>query len=252
MMQKETQLLQKRFIELSKIAYQREIITFSDFLNLNELNILHTIPKNSLYTNFQVFGGYDIAERQIVAFLPDALYCELLYPMEGILIEPLQKKFAEKLTHRDYLGAILNTGIERCKIGDILLLDNSAFVFFHQSLSDFIIQYLTRVKNTPVQLKHKNYNDIVYTPSYHEIKGAVASIRLDSLLSLAFPLSRSKLVGYIESGKVFVNGKVTISNSYLVKDDDIISVRKLGKFQYKGINTTTKKGRYNVTIYKYI
>ncbi len=58
-MQKEEVMLQKRLIELSKIAYQRDIVTFSDFLNLNELNILHTTPKNELHTRYVTFGGYD-------------------------------------------------------------------------------------------------------------------------------------------------------------------------------------------------
>ena len=38
-MEKEETLLRKRLIELSNNAYQRGIIMYSDFLNLNELNI---------------------------------------------------------------------------------------------------------------------------------------------------------------------------------------------------------------------
>lgn len=39
-MEKEETLLRKRLIELSNNAYQRGIIMYSDFLNLNELNII--------------------------------------------------------------------------------------------------------------------------------------------------------------------------------------------------------------------
>ncbi len=38
-MQKEEQQLEKRLSELSNLAYSRDIVTYSDFLNLNELNI---------------------------------------------------------------------------------------------------------------------------------------------------------------------------------------------------------------------
>ena len=55
---KELKLLESRFLELSRTAYQREIITYSDFLNLNEQNILHTLPKENLYTRYVSFGGY--------------------------------------------------------------------------------------------------------------------------------------------------------------------------------------------------
>ena len=71
---KETKLLEHRFIELSRIAFEREIVTYSDFLNLNDQNILHTLPKNKLYSRYVLFGGYDMAERQMAAFIPDALY----------------------------------------------------------------------------------------------------------------------------------------------------------------------------------
>ena len=58
-MEKEETLLRKRLIELSNNAYQRGIIMYSDFLNLNELNILHTTPKDSFPVPYRTFGGYD-------------------------------------------------------------------------------------------------------------------------------------------------------------------------------------------------
>ena len=115
-MQKEELMLQKRLIDLSKLAYQRSIVTFSDFLNLNELNILHTIPKTELHASYVTFGGYDYSERQMVAFLPDALCYEYEYPISILKISPLQKKFSDNLSHRDYLGAILNLELNVAKL----------------------------------------------------------------------------------------------------------------------------------------
>ena len=91
-----------------------------------------------------------------------------------------------------------------------------------------------------------------YEPKYEEIKGTVASIRLDTVLSLAFPLSRSKLTAYIEGAKVFVNGKLITSNGYRLKEGDMISVRKMGRILYGGILSETKKGRYLTVVRKYI
>ena len=116
-MNKEEQLLEKRLIELSNLAFSRDIVTFSDFLNLNELNILHRTPKDQFKARFETYGGYELAERQMVAFLPDAfsLYPveEIDFPYETIAIVPLQKKFAEEFSHRDVLGAVLHLGLER-------------------------------------------------------------------------------------------------------------------------------------------
>ena len=106
-MNKEELLLQKRLVELSRIAYTREIVTFSEFLNLNELNILHTTPKNMLLSQYKTYGGYGLSERQMAAFLPDALYYDYQYPIQIIEISPVNRKFAEELSHRDYLGAVI-------------------------------------------------------------------------------------------------------------------------------------------------
>ena len=245
-------MLQKRLIELSRIAYQRGIVTYSDFLNLNELNILHTTPKHEFDSCYETFGGYDYSERQMVAFLPDALCYEYEYPISILKISPLQKKFSEKLSHRDYLGSILNLGIDRCKLGDILVEDEFAIIFVQESLKEFMIEEVTRIRHTAVMVTVLEKQEFFYRPKVETITGSISSVRLDSLLALAFHSSRSKLVAYIEGGKVFVNGKLTTSNGYQVKENDIISVRGLGRFRYKEMTSQTKKGRCFVTIELYV
>lgn len=250
-MNKEEILLQKRLTELSRVAYHRGIVTFSDFLNLNELNILHTTPKDQWMTRYETFGGYGFSERQMAAFLPDALYYEYQYPIQAIQITPSSRKFAEELSHRDYLGAVMNLGIERSKIGDILTQDGSAILFVNEDLASYITEQLTRVKHTVVNAAPVFDFREDYQPDYETIKGSVASIRLDTVLSLVFPLSRSKLTSYIEAGRVFVNGKLISSNGYRLKEGDIISVRKMGRILYDGILSETKKGRYMITVRKF-
>lgn len=251
-MQKEEIMLQKRLIELSKVAYQKNIVTYSDFLNLNELNILHTTPKHEWFTSYVTFGGYDFSERQMVAFLPDALCYKYTYPISVIKIEPLYQKFAESLSHRDYLGSILNLGIDRSKLGDILVEDDYAILFLHQSLEAFFLEELKRIRHTCVKVSVMQIEQFAYTPKTKEIKGSVSSFRLDSLIALVFASSRTKIIPYIEGGKVFVNGKLVTSNGYRIKEDDIISVRGFGRFQFKECLSQTKKGRYLVTMNLYI
>lgn len=258
-MQKEEQLLEKHFIDLSRQAYHRNIITYSDFLNLNEQNILHSIPKDRLYTGVIVFGGYDFAERQMAAFIPDALSLRDIKDLDisrseiSVLhISPLNKKYSEALSHRDYLGAILNLGIERGMIGDILITDSEAIVFVKMQMQEFLTENITRIRHTSVLATIDELTDFHYSPRYEEIKGTVASVRLDSLLSVAFSSSRSKLSGLIEGGKVFVNGRLITSNAYQVKEHDIISVRGMGKFEFIETLAFTKKKRIYVLIHKYV
>lgn len=251
-MNKEELMLQKRLIDLSNAAYRKDIVTFSDFLNLNELNILHTTPKDMFPARYETYGGYGSAERQMVAFLPDALYYEYQYPMTALKIAPSNPKFAESLTHRDYLGAILHLGIERCKVGDLILKDGGCMVFAADSIADYITGSLTRIRHTTVKVLEVPMEEVSYTPNLQMQKGTVASVRLDTVLSVAFPLSRSKLTGLIEGGKVFVNGKLITSNGYRLKEKDMISVRGMGKLVYEGILSETKKGRYYIEVGKYV
>ena len=251
-MNKEETLLRKRLTELSRQAYHKDIVTFSDFLNLNELNILHTTPKDLFPARYETFGGYEMAERQMVAFLPDALYYEYQYPMQVLKIRPANPRFAEELSHRDYLGSLMNLGVERCKMGDILLLEDCAEVFVCQNIAGYLCQELTRIRHTVVQTELVAPEEISYEPRFEEVKGTVSSIRLDSVLALAYPLSRSKMTSYIEGGRVFVNGKLITSNGYEPKDGDIISVRGKGRFIFDGISHQTKKGRCSVRIMRYV
>lgn len=251
-MNKEDELLKNRFIELSKVAYDRGIITYTNFLNLSEQDSLYKIAKKDLFSTYTVFGGYEFSERQMISFLPDALYYENFYPIITLKVKPKAVKFAESLTHRDYLGSLLGLGIERNKIGDILVLKDFTIVFVHECIGEYILQYFTKVRNTFVEVSLMDNGEIIYKPEFVEVKGTVASIRLDSVLALVLKESRSKLIRLIEGGKVYINGKLITTNAYKLQDDDMISVRGFGKFQFDGILSVTKKERLYIQLKKFV
>ena len=206
----------KRIRELANLSYQRDIVTFSDFLNLNEQNIINDRKNQMPGVVMECFGGYEQAERQMVAF------------------------------HRDFLGAVLNLGIERAVIGDILVQKHTAWIFCHEKIADYIIENLTRVRHTTMKLSMVDNPEHIPEPEFQEINGTCASVRLDALIGLAFQTSRNSMVPFIEGGQVFVNGKLITSNGYEPKDGDIISVRGKGRFRYEGVSRQTKKGRNSV------
>ena len=250
-MTEEEQLLQKRFLDLSRQADCKGIVLFSDFLGLNEQNIFRQ-TEGMLTSGFQMSGGYEYAERQMVAFHPDALMFPWEYPIDCLKIEPKAIKFSEELTHRDYLGAILNLGVERSVVGDILVQEKAAWVFCLRKMTGFFLENLCRVRHTTVLVSKAEGHGELPTPHYQELNGTCASVRLDSMIALAFNTSRSSMVSFIEGGLVFVNGRLVTSNGYEPKEGDIISVRGKGRFLYDGISRQTKKGRYSVRLLRYI
>ena len=248
-MNDQEKLLLKRVTELANISYLRGVPTFSDFLTLAEQNIVSQLSANMPPIIFKMIGGYNLAERRVAAFYPDDNFADVS-PIVSLKISPLNKKFSEELTHRDYLGALINLGIDRSVLGDIVVDKDSAYLFCLEKISSFIISELTRIKHTPVMAVIEEFDDTANV-NKEEISGTVSSLRIDSMLSLVTNISRSKAVTYIEEAKVFVNGKLITSNSYQLKENDIISVRGIGKFQYKEISGVTKKGKYYVVVDKY-
>lgn len=242
----------KRIRELADTAYRRGIVTFSDFLNLNEQNMIYSHRSRFPGVKLESGGGYENAERQMIAFHPDALVFEWEYPIDCLKITPSAVKYAEKLTHRDYLGALLNLGVERSVIGDILVKEHDAWVFTHSRMSDFFLDNLTRVRHTNVRISRVEDPQELPSPSFEEIAGTCASPRLDALIALAFRESRSSMVSFIESGQVFVNGKLITSNGYEPGEGDIISVRGKGRFIFDGVSRQTKKGRLGVRLRRYV
>lgn len=89
-------------------------------------------------------------------------------------------------------------------------------------------------------------------PKTERKEGSVASVRLDAVLSLAFSSSRSKMVPLIEGGQVFINGKLVTSPSASLKEDDLVTVRHMGKFRYVGVQNQTKKGRLYVAVERFV
>lgn len=246
-------ILRKRLIDQANIADIRGICIFSDFLNLNEQNIFYSLKHELPMIKYFTYGGFDDAERKILCFCGDETITdtEIEYPISCIRITPNNQKFSDSLNHRDFLGAVLNLGLERSKLGDILINDNEGYLFAHKSISDFITEQLFKVKHTMVSASLIEQKDFDYTPRYKEVIGTVSSVRLDSILSVAFHSSRSSLTGLIEGGKVYVGGKLVLSNSYSLKEKDVVSVRGLGKFIFLGTSYQTKKGRYSVKVLLY-
>lgn len=251
-MNKEEHYLVNRFLELANTAYNRNIYTYTDFLNMNEIHILKSTQNQLPPVKLELTGGNNYAERKIAIFSPLDIYYEEDAPISVLKITPKNLKYSDILTHRDYLGAILNLGITRNKIGDIFIIENIAYVYCISDISDYITENLTKIKHTFISIESISSLEIEIEPSRKNITKTISNIRLDSLISAAFQVSRNSVIPFIEGGKVFVNGKLITSNGYAVKENEIISVRGKGRFIYNGILKTTKKGRNLVSIDLYI
>lgn len=240
-------ILEKRFIELADRAELRCCNTFSDFLNTEEQGTLCALHFN---INLRLFGGYDDAERCIAAFGYDLEDC--CYPISIIKAEPVSLKFADKLSHRDFLGALMNLGIKREVLGDIVIKDNIGYIFCLSSIAEYILQSLGKIKHTTVKCSFIDELPDTAVKKPEEKHLIVASERLDVMVCAVYNFSRNAVKELFVSRKIYVNSRLCENFSYIPKENDIISVRGHGRFVYNGILGNTKKNRLliSVGIYK--
>lgn len=245
----EEEIIKKRIIELGKKAYSKGVYTCSHFLNMNEQSIFKYALSDIGNVPYKLFGGAEFCERCMLMFGSEELcgYSEE-FPITGLIIKPINSKFSDDLTHRDFLGALMNLGIERDTIGDIIVGQNEAFLFCETGVSAFIISELVRVKHTTVCCKVSMEVPESMQPRYETIRVAAASERLDVLVAAVYKLSRSSSAELFTGRKVFVNAALNENVSAVAKPGDIISVRGYGRFIYKGIAYQTKKGKFQVEI----
>ena len=242
----------KRIRELANLSWQRDIVTFSDFLNLNEQNIVSSLKHQFPQIVMETSGGYENAERQMVAFHPDALAFTWEYPIDCLRIEPKALKFSEELSHRDYLGALMNLGIERELIGDIIIKDSDAYIFCISHIADYICDNLDTIRHTHIHCSVCEEVVPALKPELEDIRIIAASPRIDAVVASITKLSRSNSNELFSSKKIYVNGQCIENKSAHLKPDDILVIRGIGKFIYVGDESETRKGRTYLTLKRYI
>ena len=244
---------QNRFRELANRSYTNGQFLFTDFLSLAEQSAYYGIERELLFSAPVLNGGCEMSERRMIRFGdPGELRYEQDFPITALVIEPAAARFADDLTHRDFLGALMNLGIRRELLGDIYVKENRACVFCKDSISDYIIDNLTRIKHTTVKLRKTDDTDDITAPVLEDKIIQVASLRADAVVSRVYNLSRNDSVSMFRAGLIYVNGRECTENALTIRPGDRVSVRGYGKFEYAEETGISKKGKINgkVRIYK--
>lgn len=205
-------------------------------------------------------GGFPEADRQVLFFLPSYMGAEDLEreiqsgegPITCIRVKAANSGFHKAPTHRDYLGSLMNLGITREQIGDIICRENEAFVFAVRETAPFICSELTRVRHTKVTAEVRPPSQCPCQVNTKAESGSVSSERVDCLAAHVFHLSRSQAQRLIEQEKVFADGRIITSASYTPSSGEKISVRGYGKFRYLGTDGKTRKGRLIARYERYV
>ena len=248
-MSDELELLKRRFVELARRAYNSGIFTFTDFLGLAEQAAFAEVKNEIFGIEYTKFGGAEGAERVMIRFGSESdLGYSMPYPISLLKVEPLSQKFAEKLSHRDFLGAIMNLGIERDTMGDIVIIDNVGYIFVKEDMATYIADSFTKVRRTDVksEVTETLPDGELYRTERRNVQAN--GERLDALVAKVFSLSREEAQSLFKKRLVFADVRQIDSTSYIPKPNEKISVRGHGRFIYIGPQSLTRKGKINIAV----
>ncbi|WP_425214743.1 photosystem II S4 domain protein [Tumidithrix helvetica] len=237
-----------RLLDRGDQALQKWETVCSDFLSPPELIEATTVLSKLTEIQFMAWGGYAQAERQRLAIARADLPLDL--SMVSLAAVDVAGNFLfDTATHPDFLGAILGSGIERQKVGDVNVLgEKGAQVILVPELVEYVELHLTQVRTVPVKTRKIELTELkIRPPQVKEIATVEASLRLDAIASAGFGMSRSKMVDLIASDDVRVNWKSVTQSSYQLKTGDLIAIRGKGRLTVGDISVT-KKNRYRVLL----
>lgn len=229
--------------------YERNRYAFSEFLCLAEQSDLRAELRDFPGVPFEFFGGVEDAER-VVLRLGDsaALGYDEPWPISLVEIKPKNEKFADALTHRDFLGAVLNLGLTRERIGDIYIADHTGYVFCLDTNASFIVDQLERVKHTSVTCRLAGELPPIPTREPDVLEVQCASLRLDLILSKVYQLSRSEAEQLFAADRVFVDGRVCRQGSRELTPGALVSVRGYGRLRLLADAGFTRKGNHKLQV----
>lgn len=245
--EKEQQKLKNRLHELAERSFSQGIYTFTGFLGLGEQDVFWQEEPKLRYAGYTLYGGCEGADRVMVRFgNAEELGYEVPFPIVCIHVAPVQQKFADDLSHRDFLGALMNLGIERSTVGDIRAGEKQAYLFCQDSMAEFICGNLEQVRHTHVRCAVTEDIESLQREEPLIVTVQVQSLRVDAVLAKVYNMSREKSLELFRAGKVYVNGRLCENNSRLLGPEETVNARGFGKFVLREEVRETRKGKLSI------
>ena len=240
------ELFKKRVTEWANRSWNQGVYCFSHFLDLAQRSDFLSLAPSLPPVPWKLFGGAEGCERQMLRFgNEETCGYDAPFPIQCLKIAPLSAKFAEPLTHRDYLGSLMALGMERETMGDIIVRKDGAYLFCEDRIAPYIMEHFVQARHTSLscEIVEKLPEGALFETK--RISVQLASQRVDALIAHVFKMSRGDAQDLFPAGKIFVSGRLCESPGYTPKPGDIISVRGFGRMKYVGIESLSKKGKEN-------
>ena len=217
-----------------------EKVLYSNSTNFVEIKYLNRVKKELKNVKYNIYEPFSGATKII-----------LYNKMPNIKIYEIIS--SNDLRHQDILGTLYSLNISDEMFGDVVIWNNRYFIIILSSIDNYIKSNLTSIKNSKVDLIERDpYYLKDYKQEYEECIIIVPSIRVDVIVSKIINSSRSNALEKIKNGDIYLNYELLTKPTYMLKENDIFSIRKYGKYKFLGEINRTKKGSLVVKYLKYV
>lgn len=198
--------------------------------------------------------SYKLKKKEYNIFYPysdcDKVILYRDYEPDICLLEVIS---GDKLNHSEILGSMFGLNIDTHFFGDIIIDNDKYYVMVLPEIREFVKNNLIKIGNKNVRVIDSSLEIISnYKRKYQEIEIIVSSLRIDTIIAHIIGTSRSVIKEKIQNKEVILNYDILKNNSYILKENDVFSIRRYGKYKFSNIVKTTKKDNYIVKYYKYI
>ena len=235
---------------LQSISFVENRNTVTKFLTNFEQVVLSQIVAYN-YGDFKVefFGGFDDAERKKAKIISNEYY-DVDYDIVCLKAK-FNNKF-NKVEHRNILGAVHNLGINFNRFGDIIVLENEVYIFVDDEIADYIAMEFTKAGRVNLDFQRVDLTEVKIEKKYEDFEIVSSSFRIDSIVAKITNKSRSKVKEFLEQDFIKLNHVILRNGEKTCTPDDIISIRKYGRYVVKGYTQNKKSLKYRITISKLI
>lgn len=217
-----------------------EKVLYSNSTNFVEIKYLNRVKKELKNVKYNIYEPFIGATKVI-----------LYNKMPNIKIYEIVS--SNDLRHQDILGTLYSLNISDEMFGDVVIWNNRYFIIILSSIDNYIKSNLTSIKNSKVDLIERDpYYLKDYKQEYEECIIIVPSIRVDVIVSKIINSSRSNALEKIKNGDIYLNYELLTKPTYMLKENDIFSIRKYGKYKFLGEINKTKKGSLVIKYLKYV
>lgn len=221
--------------------YETGEVQVTNFLDPAELAELSATIR---YVEHVAYGGFDDSERKV-------LFIGTENVDDNSQLAVVRIEATNKLSHRSVLGSLLGLGLKREMLGDIVIKENICDIVIVRSILEFVLTNVKYVGREKVKVQEVQIADImVPEDTSKEIRTTVSSLRIDSVISAGFGISREQSANLVKGECVKINHVVTTGTAKSVKLGDLISVRGKGRLEVTEVVGQSRSGRVKIVLKK--